>query len=148
MTSNRKLSPLTLPYLYEEGVYRVDRRKAAYTCRMDNGVLVLTDTPPDPEESILLDKMLQAVGLRLEEVAVAVLSKIPAGTGFQEIAAWGPTRILAFSDGLVLDRQLPVYVSQEVDAIQVLCAHPLRTMQHDVVLKKKFWQCLKEMFGL
>jgi hypothetical protein len=148
MTTSRKLSPQTLPYLYDEAVYRIDRSKPAYSGNLEKGVLVLTDTPPDPAESALLDKMLQAVGLRQAEVTTAVLGRMPEGTGFEEIAAWGPARILAFSQGSVLDRRFPVYTQQEVGAIRVLCAHPLRTMQHDVEMKKKFWQCLKEMFGI
>lgn len=121
-----------------------------YTGAFGKKILIITNTlAPESEEQILLDKMLHATQLRLDDIYHIQLAE--ARPLLPLVSKLKPTNIISFGGYLnslstVFSNRL--YKVSQINDIQILMTHDLNKITGDNTLKQALWNGLKKMFDL
>lgn len=111
-------------------------------------VLILTESISDNEKAFLA-KILNAVGLSLDQIDLIELNKVQT-IDYQSFTALNMTKkFISFGVGLGKlnwDVLLNIYQIKNVAAIDYLLSDELRIVEADLNLKRRLWVALKQMF--
>lgn len=121
--------------------------------RNRNKVMILFFNEQSPylkkNEEALLQKILTAVHLRLEEVDLVNLNNIRQIDYMDILKDKLLNQLISFGISLTelnLQIHLIKYQTEKVEGIDMLLADSLSVIEHDQDLKKQLWKCLKDMF--
>jgi hypothetical protein len=115
-------------------------------------VLFYNDQSPylRKNEEALLQKILAAVHLKLEEIDLLNLNNIRQVDYVDFLKDKTLNQLISFGISLTelnLQIHLLKYQIEKVEGITMLLADSLNFLEHDLDAKKQLWKCLKEMFG-
>lgn len=120
---------------------------------LNHKVLILVDEPKQKEmlvsEALFLDNILKAVGQSTENSDILNFSFLSGPDARSVLAEKRINYFITFGVPLIklrLDLLLPPYTPKQVEGIWFLLTDPLAVIEADVVLKKKLWTALKQMF--
>ncbi|MBE9465213.1 hypothetical protein ACFP1I_15630 [Dyadobacter subterraneus] len=120
---------------------------------LNHKVLILIDEPKQKEmlvsEALFLDNILKAVGQSSENSDILNFSFLSGPDARNVLAEKRINYFITFGVPLIklrLDLLLPPYTPKQVEGIWFLLTDPLAVIEADVVLKKKLWTALKQMF--
>jgi hypothetical protein len=120
---------------------------------LNHKVLILIDEPKKKEmlvsEAIFLDNILKAVGQSSENSDILNFSFLSGPDARSVLSEKRINYFITFGVPLIklrLDLLLPPYTPKQVEGIWFLLTDPLAVIEADVVLKKKLWAALKQMF--
>jgi len=120
---------------------------------LSHKVLILIDEPKKKEmlvsEALFLDNILKAVGQSSENSDILNFSFLSGPDARSVLAEKKINYFITFGVPLIklrLDLLLPPYTPKQVEGIWFLLTDPLAVIEADVVLKKKLWAALKQMF--
>ena len=120
---------------------------------LNHKVLILIDEPKKKEmlvsEALFLDNILKAVGQSSENSDILNFSFLSGPDARSVLAEKKINYFITFGVPLIklrLDLLLPPYTPKQVEGIWFLLTDPLAVIEADVVLKKKLWNALKQMF--
>jgi hypothetical protein len=120
---------------------------------LNHKVLILIDEPKRKEmlvsEALFLDNILKAVGQSSENSDILNFSFLSGPDARSVLAEKRINYFITFGVPLIklrLDLLLPPYTPKQVEGIWFLLTDPLAVIEADVVLKKKLWTALKQMF--
>jgi hypothetical protein len=121
--------------------------------QLNHKVLILIDEPKKKEmlvsEALFLDNILKAVGQSSENSDILNFSFLSGPDARSVLAEKRINYFITFGVPLIklrLDLLLPPYTPKQVEGIWFLLTDPLAVIEADVVLKKKLWAALKQMF--
>jgi hypothetical protein len=116
-------------------------------------VLILMDEPKQKEmlvsEALFLDNILKAVGQSSDSSDILNYSFLSGPDARKVLAGKKIHYFITFGVPLIklrLDLLLPPYTPKQVEGIWFLLTDPLAVIEADVILKKKLWTALKQMF--
>ncbi len=116
-------------------------------------VLVLIDNPRkeylEGEQRILLDNILKAIGLGIDQVDVINISFLDNSDANILFTERKINYLITFGVPLIrlqIDLLLPPYMPEQVEGIWLLLADTLTKVESDREVKKRLWQALKRMF--
>jgi hypothetical protein len=101
-------------------------------------------------EEALLQKILAAVHLKLEDVDLVNLNNIRQIDSMDILKDKVLNQLISFGISLTelnLQIHLLKYQLETVEGIKMLLADNLSFLEHDMDAKKQLWKCLKEMFS-
>ncbi|MDO1446641.1 hypothetical protein Q0590_10290 [Rhodocytophaga aerolata] len=101
-------------------------------------------------EEALLQKILSAVHLKLEEVDLVNLNNIRRIDYIDMLKDKVLNQLISFGISLTelnLQIHLIKYQVEKIEGIDMLLADSLSVLEYDQDLKKQLWKCLKEMFA-
>lgn len=120
---------------------------------LNHKVLILIDEPKQKgmlvSEALFLDNILKAVGQSSENSDILNFSFLAGPDARNVLAEKRINYFITFGVPLIklrLDLLLPPYTPKQVEGIWFLLTDPLTVIEADVVLKKKLWTALKQMF--
>lgn len=120
---------------------------------LNHKVLILIDEPKQKgmlvSEALFLDNILKAVGQSSENSDILNFSFLAGPDARNVLAEKRVNYFITFGVPLIklrLDLLLPPYTPKQVEGIWFLLTDPLAVIEADVVLKKKLWTALKQMF--
>ncbi|MCF0058505.1 hypothetical protein [Dyadobacter sp. CY356] len=120
---------------------------------LNHKVLILIDEPKQKgmlvSEALFLDNILKAVGQSSENSDILNFSFIAGPDARNVLSEKRVNYFITFGVPLIklrLDLLLPPYTPKQVEGIWFLLTDPLPVIEADVVLKKKLWAALKQMF--
>jgi DNA polymerase III psi subunit len=137
MTDN--IDPKAIPYFFHENIYNIQEKKIKEEDKLSSqkSVLIVLDTV-EPENT-LLEKILTAVSLNLEEVEIVSPNSETDPNQFQKV-------ILFTTGEWSMLKPHNKYQISELRHTQFLYADPLSIIGSDVALKKRLWDQLKILF--
>jgi hypothetical protein len=116
-------------------------------------VLILMDEPKQKEmlisEALFLDNILKAVGQSSDNSDILNFSFLAGPDARKVLAEKKIHYFITFGVPLIklrLDLLLPPYTPKQVEGIWFLLTDPLAVIEADIILKKKLWTALKQMF--
>lgn len=120
---------------------------------LNHKILILIDEPKQKSmlvsEALFLDNILKAVGQSSENSDILNFSFLAGPDARNVLAEKRVNYFITFGVPLIklrLDLLLPPYTPKQVEGIWFLLTDPLAVIEADVVLKKKLWAALKQMF--
>jgi hypothetical protein len=120
---------------------------------LNHKVLILIDEPKQKgmlvSEALFLDNILKAVGQSSENSDILNFSFLAGPDARKVLSEKRVNYFITFGVPLIklrLDLLLPPYTPKQVEGIWFLLTDPLPVIEADVVLKKKLWAALKQMF--
>lgn len=115
-------------------------------------VLILTENSKadylTKEEKIFLGKILHAINLNFEDIALINTHSLPDNV-LQKINHFDCQYIISFgvtSEQLILNGSTPLYQIKKQNNISLLLSDPLYLIEKDQTRKRKLWNCLKQLF--
>jgi len=134
--------------LEKENKSEVEEKQIPYQGSNTSGVIVLTTANPTSEELELLDKILNSVNLSIEEVALISYSQ-EFEDKISMLSDLASSKIISFGFTSGKSRLLDIqtkYSPSSIDNRLVIITDSLSEINSDKELKRKLWNCLKEVF--
>lgn len=127
---------------------QVEEKSIPYQGSNTSNVLVITTENPNKEELELLNNILNSVNLRIEEIALITYTR-----EFEEVISTlsdiASSKIISFGITSGKSRLLDIqtkYSPSSIDNRTVIITDSLKEINSDKELKRKLWNCLKEIF--
>jgi hypothetical protein len=145
-----------LPYLFNDDIYIVSPNKGKTEAVVLRGIIFFVDYPGimtlPTREKILLDKIMEAIQLRLVQVRVINIPELMSKVSPRAMIRFEHAKAIFFTGKLPyqmkdmkIERKYEVIASGNSDFV---LADPLENIDSDKELKKKLWNSLKSMFSL
>jgi hypothetical protein len=118
------------------------------------GVLILVNQPSSssliPKERLVLENILQAVGLSFSDVAVINIRQEEGLTSQRILEEYKPKQIIGFGlpEAFLPDQPAPYQLATLTDGTMVLVGDQLSMIAADKNLKIQLWKSLKHLFSL
>ena len=144
-----------LSYLINEDIYIIDETTTSVkpNAAIDSkekvfyNVVVLLHEKPTTEEQNFLQKVLQSVGLSMDDVRLIHQQEFLSGAK-EQFESIEFKHLLAFGAEQNAVETKVRYEAIQKDKKHYLFADKLRTISEDKVLKQQLWSALKKMFSV
>ncbi|HLF35851.1 MAG TPA: hypothetical protein VI583_16525 [Cyclobacteriaceae bacterium] len=144
-----------LPYLFNEEIYIIRAPKKTETA-VFKGVIFFVDYPGiitlPTNQKIFLDKVMEAVKLRLVQVTIVNIPELMKRLSIRALVRFESAKVIFFTGKLpAMARHLDInekYELIEQENSEFILADVLEVIDQDRGLKKCLWASLKKLFSL
>lgn len=151
--------PSSMGFIFNEPIFKITETKSfdSFDYEGDNNkyVLVLYSNEQGksishPQRDFLL-KILGAVGLKAEDVALVNLGAYPGVTALDLKKFFSPSKMLVFAEdvsSLGVPQLEKHYMPTSAASMKVVRSHSIENILHNVDSKKLLWTALKQLFNV